>query len=413
MSISKKIMALILALILALSLFACSDKSAGGSASPSASPASESTPPASDTGAASPSGEASASPSAGESPSKQGYYDPEKDYFDREPYQVAFLIQQTPTNMHNMYIDAYRRCGTKLNFELTDLTANNDSDQYLNMLQTLAGNYDAFFLNFDTELKSRAVELTEELELVWFPGLSTYRDENGLQLSPSQSMDNEKYGADMTVWLADTAKQQWGDFDHKELGMITIDYSTNVDIHARETGAHNKFQELFPDIAETNYWVADGSTQGSFSADVAFNIVSPLIAVHPDIKYWIIASTMDDYANGAARAVEGADKQDNTLIIATGGVSLIPQWDKGMQSCWKACIYSEANLVSMIDGVTTPETLWPNWIQPGQKYPLLRNPCYLLTYDNYQDFFAWVDKYTGFDLYDYPDRGVEFEYNVQ
>ncbi len=428
MRISKKIIALIMAIILAFSLLACSNISSGGTASPSADMAASPSPSApaaaspSVSAAALPSAGASASPSAGIALSKQGYYDPNKNYNARKQYKIAFLIESVPTSMHQMFIKAYGSFGAKLNYTLKDFTANDDPDLYVNTLQTLATQgYDGYFLDFGTDIQDRVFEVIKELKLTWFPGLSSYRDGQGNLLSPTLTIDNEKYGEDMTTWLDKTAKTTWGKFDNKQLGMISVDFSIIPDIHAREQGAHKMFQKLYPDIADTNYWVADGAVQNSFTADAAYNLVGPILSAHPDIKYWIIASAMDDFANGAARAAEGANKQDNTLVIAMGGTTMVAQWDKGMTSCWKASIYYEANLaaqtvcaglVSMIDGDTTPTTLWPKWIQSGQKYPMLLAPCYLLTHDNYQDFFAWVNNYTGLKLYEYPDKGVKFEYGI-
>ena len=415
----KKIMALIMAVLLTATVFACSGNNSGGEASPS--PSTASSPNDSETSSP-PSDSAASSQSPTLTLSQQGYYDPDKDYFSRDPYKIAMLIQSTPTSMHQSMIKSYSAYGPILNYTMQDISANDDADYYINLIETTASqDYDGYFLDFHQETKDRVLEVATELKLIWLPGLSSYTDDDGKLLYPASSADSYKYGGDMTVWLDQEAKNMWGDFDQQKLGMVGVNYTLNSDIKARVTGAYDKFKELYPDIADTNYWEADGASHSSFTADTAYNLVSAIISAHPDIEYWIIASSMDDYANGAARAAEAANKQDKTIVIATGGIALVSQWDEGNESCWKACIYYDTNLgakticaalMSLIDGDTTPETLWPQWVAPGEKYARLLKPWQLLTYDMYQDFFSWVDRYTGLDNHDYPDNGVDFEFDI-
>ena len=422
MRISKKIVALIMAALMAFSLFACSSKDSG-SPQTSEPVAPESSAPAEiaspSENAPAPSEDASVPEEAAAEP---GYYDPNKDYFDRNPYKVGFVILSVPTSMHQMFIDAYGLWGTNLNYELTDFSANDNNDTYISMLETLATqDYDGFFLDFPTEIRDRTLEICEEYELIWFPGLSMVMDDDGNLLHPSLTIDNYGFGSDMTQWLVENAENEWGACDESTLGFMSIDFSVIADIHVRERGAYDKLVELLPDVAENRYFVADGSSVNSFSAETAYNLTGAIFAAHPEIEHWMIASTMDDFAAGAARAAEAADKDGVTLIIATGGTTLVTEWDAGSQSCWKAAIYYEAmlassticaGLISMIDGETTKETLWPKWVEDGQTYAKLIAPCHLLTHDNYTEFFEWVDEFTGLELHDYNYNGTQFEYNV-
>ncbi len=419
MRISKKITATILTVLFAFTLFACASNDSGNSQTSSA-------PVSSAPVLASPESSSSARSKNTPAPEKMagipGYYDPQKDYFDRDPYNIGFVILSVPTSMHQMFIEAYGRWGEKLNYKLTDFSANDNNDTYISMLETLAAqDYDGFFLDFPTELRDRALEVCDEYDLIWFPGLSMVMDDDGNLLHPSLTIDNYGFGSDMAKWLLKTAEQEWGDFDVSTLGFMSIDFSVIADIHVRERGAYDKLAELLPDVAENRYFVADGSTVNSFSAETGYNLAGAILAAHPEIEHWLIASTMDDFAAGAARAVEAAQKDDVTLITATGGTTLVAEWDAGAQSCWKSAVYYEAllassticaGLVSMIDGETTSETLWPNWINNGQTYAKLIAPCYLLTHDNYTEFFEWVDEFTGMDLHSYDYHGTQFEYDV-
>ena len=52
--------------------------------------------------------------------------------------------------------------------------------------------------------------------------------------------------------------------------------------------------------------------------------------------------SVDSYAMGAARAIEAAGVQDNTIMVSAGGELAIKEWDNGAASEWKATCYYDA-----------------------------------------------------------------------
>jgi len=108
-------------------------------------------------------------------------------------------------------------------------------------------------------------------------------------------------------------------------------------------------------------------------------------------------------AQGAARALEAAEKDDKALVICIGGDSLMGEWNSGYEGCWVAALhtfemlYTEpmvCGLVAMIDGRATPETLWPDWVKDGDAYAQVVLDAIVLTHDNYQAELAAVEEYT-------------------
>jgi hypothetical protein len=119
--------------------------------------------------------------------------------------------------------------------------------------------------------------------------------------------------------------------------------------------------------------------QGVPTQQNAIDVVTPIIAAHPEIEKWFITSTIDAWAQGATRAVEGLSAEDKVLVDTVQADSFIDELESGYtgnvfvaanaisakdfaQSC-------AANLVTILEGRATAETIWPEWVADGEQYP--------------------------------------------
>ncbi len=411
----KKISAVILALLMLFSIAAC-----GGDGTESTAPEASSS--------GEPVGETSAVPSPDDSTDAPDavitdgistvFYDSSKDYFSRDPYKIVYMTIANSIITQN-FSDAFDLWGTRLNYDYTYYSANNDTDAYINTLEVYASQgIDGYLLDSDTALSSRLIDVCNELELIWMPAMTTTRYEDGSLAHPSVTLDSEQFGRDMVTWLAEEATVEWGDIDTSKLGFIMLDFTPVAEIHSRAIGAEAQFRELFPDIADTNYFTGDAAVAGTLDAATASTLTSTIMVANPEIEYWLVAGSVDDFGQGAARGAESLNKQDCTLVITVGGTTLISEWDYGNSSCWKASIFSAqmlytegmaCGLITLIDGEATPETLWPEYIKPGTQYAEVVVPGAMLTQDIYQEYLEFVDNYTGTNLFDYEYNGTQFD----
>jgi len=413
----KKVIALILTLLMAFSLVACSGTSKTVSPTPSASETVSSS--ASPSAAVSPAIASDSGKTEAANGSGLGFYDPNQDYYSRQPYKIVYMILTPPSITNEIFSNAFKVWATRLNFEFTVSSANNDADAYINNMEIFAAQgFDGFLLDAGSDISARVVDVCSELNLNWMSAMTSLIDADGNLAHPFVSIDNYKLGQSLTTWLYENAKSTWGDFDQSKLGMITCDFSVVSDIVNRTKGAADKFKELYPAIADTNYWNADAATYANMTAEIGYNLVSSILAAHPEIEYWFISSATDDLATGAVRAVEAANKSDNALIISIGGDTLFGEWDSGSISCWKAAVYVApmlytegmiCGLIALIDGSATPETLWPQYKEAGEKYATVNLKCEVLTHDNYQEYLEWVDAYTGTNIYNYKYNGTQYQ----
>ncbi|SHI03502.1 hypothetical protein SAMN02745823_02053 [Sporobacter termitidis DSM 10068] len=397
----KKVISACFAILLIFSLFACSGKVAGDNTG-SPSPTSPSTSPS----AASPSASA-ASPTPSAPTDSIGIYDPDKDYSSREPYKVVYLSYQAGA-FGQTIDDNFKGWSTLLNLDYAHMDAQTMDDFY-NQLQVYADQgYDGYILDGDPTTGSRTLDLTKELGIKnWMTATSALKNDDGTMMWPAVTLDSEAIGEKQTQWLYNNYTEYFGEIDTKQLGYIYVDYSVIPNLHESEVGAENKFKELFKDIYPGNFFVADLAGE-QFTADAAYNKVSPIMSSHSEIKYWMIAADNELYGTGAARAQEALGyTSKNAITISINGDSLYTSWDTGYDGCWVAAVCSPMKmftgpiinaLVSMMDGGVTAETLWPEYVAAGNKYAENKVLTEVLTKDNYKAYLAEVDKYAPYKV---------------
>jgi ABC-type sugar transport system substrate-binding protein len=239
-----------------------------------------------------------------------------------------------------------------------------------------------------------------------FALFNSVRDENGKSLVPTVGLDQYATGAMTMQWLIDNYKTYWGDIDTSKLGLISMTFSVSVDLNDREVGAQDVFKKNFPN--NTNLiFVADGVTGTGSGEDIGYNLSSAILAAHPEVEYWFITNCLEMYAQGATRAVEQLGMEDRVLITACGSDIACSEWENGYEGCWASAIAisnylyaapSLCALVSLLDGKSTPESLWPDMKTPGDVASFYKADVEMITKDTYKDYFNGIAEQAGMEL---------------
>ena len=407
----KKFVALLLVLLMCLALFACGQKTEPAPQDDSSKPADttpkeEDTTPA-DTTPAEPEG-GEEEPAGEEEPEAKfaGYFDDDVDHYARKKYTLCYAMPME-TSMHDEYLEGFYRIQDKYNFELVFSNSNNDAEQYVQNIEIMAAKgVDGFFIDCPNAVCVRVKELLEELGVPYIAFNSPLYDENNLMACPGVVQDGAMCGKVTAEWFCEHYKDYWGDIDTKDVTMLTLTSSSYPEFAKRSNGARAVFEEHFPgsDVQEIDM------TGKGVAADGAYDMVTPVITTQPDVKYWYIQCGVDNWGQGAARAVEGAGLEKNSLVCSTGNVLLVGAWEEGYEGCWCCGAYTTnldlavpavSGLIALIDGRTTPEELWKERAIPGDSYGdnygIRYSVVNAMTKDNYKSLLSDAEKRYGIE----------------
>jgi ABC-type sugar transport system substrate-binding protein len=420
----KKILASVLAIMMILSFAACGGSTSEAEPSPSPSgsaPASESSaPPSASSSASAPATEETGTVS---NEWKPGFYNPDENYSKNERYKIVYMLYQNGV-LYDMFDHAFTQWAERANCDYSVWCANADGDLFITSIETFASQgVHGILSDADMTIYTRVNEVMNEVGMPWMPVMGAPRDDTtGKLLHAYCGFDFYMYGEQMANWVIDYYEETWPDAPMEKTAMLCLDFSVSDNLHVRVDAARDIWNARYPGN-EDKFYVADGST-GMLNSDTGYNISAPLIAAHPEVEYWIVCGLLDDYADGCARALEGAGKDDKAVITVMGGSGLINHWDAGEESCWKsACytaetVYAEPIFFGLYDqlrGLVTSDTLWPDWVNKGkgEAYSSLMLPSFFITKDNYQEYMEWCDAYTGINRSDYPYNGTEYSARIE
>ncbi len=395
----KKILAIVLALVMVLGLVACAG---GGSTEPAA----------------------STSPAASNEPAAEGtvgwYTDP-VDHYARDPYDICYIMMNSSA-INASFSHGFEVWSTRLNYNYSDFSANQETDTFINTLETLAvQGMDGFIIDFSDEIRSRLLDILPELDIPYMSGMVSAYDDDGKLAHPSLGFDMRDFGVQEYYYIVDAAQKKWGpDLDLSKCGFLYVDFGAVWEIAQRQQGFHDTLEAEHPELMD-NYFVADTVAQGGMTAQNAYDEAAPIVAAHPEFEYWIVAGAIDDFGQGAARIFESSGKEDKAVVTTIGGDTLITEWDAGYEGCWISAYYTAqmiycegiiCGLIALIDGRATPETLWAEHIPEGEKYAEIDIPSVFIEHDNYTEYMEWVDAYTGYDWSHYDYKGTDFSYTL-
>ncbi|MDR3277639.1 MAG: hypothetical protein LBT12_02605 [Oscillospiraceae bacterium] len=411
----KKAISILLALVLVFTLFACGKTTENP---PTA------TPPGSGDNTPDPGADPALPPPATPGSTDYiGFFDPDFDYASAPRYRVTYMVGQNSI-LNEQFSVAIAHWAEKMNVDYGGIwNGGNDNDNFINNIPTLAQSNDGLLVDGDPSSYLRISEVLDEVGIPWMTVMSPARDvtrPDAPLLHPSVGFDYEKHGADETDKLLAYKAAVWPDVSMENVGFITVHISVVPEIAARAAGAKNRWVEI-TGLAE-NYIDADCVTVG-FSADGAYSLVNSLISTaDPDLTHWLIVAVVDDFAVGAASAIDNLGLVDVSCIAAEGGASLEAQWNAGNDSAWRFALLTSQNiyaepvlgaLYAFMSGQATPETLWPAWLDQndhggdGHTYARMQLPSFFLERDNYQHYLAWSDVYAGANTYpNYDKTGI-------
>ena len=394
----KKIVAILLSVLLLLTLISCGTTDSS-SAEPSTSE--DTTSAASDSVSGSDSSsEDTETPEDTETSADTtvGYITDDVDHSNRDPYKIAYLCNNLSWAWNSAISETLENISDYFNYEYTAFSANNDTDVFLTQIETYAGlEYDGLVIGTSTSVVYRAYELCQEGGVAFVAESTGFRDEEGTIIWPSVEQDQYNNGASCARWLIDNYQNYWTDeVDPATTGFVVIDYSVVEGIHERLPGAYDVMTETYPEIVD-NYYYADLSPQGvtAMSADGAYQIISPILSAHPELEKWFVITLVDDWAQGATRAVESLGMEDKVLVVSNQADAFFSEMESGYTGSVyvAACAVSStdfainmaANLVTILEGRATAETIWPEW-QTDSDYACMKIQGTMITKDTYQEF---------------------------
>lgn len=400
----KKAITVLLAIIMVFTLFACSGSNSGVSSSPSQSPSPSAATPAPSASEAAPSPSAVVDPSV--NADEVGFFNSGVDPKSRETYNIVWAYTYSLMLFEKMG-EVFKSYEDRLNIQVTNMTAEADYDKYMINIETLAEQgTDAFLIVLDPATKVRIIEVLNETGLPYIALFNSARDDNGNSLIPTVGTDQKNAGATSLHWLNDNYKTYWGDIDTSKLGLMAFTLSVSVDLNDRAVVTEEEFAKLYPENKDLIFR-ADAVTGTGAASDIAYNMSSTIFSGNPQVDYWFVTCTLEMYGQGVARAVEALGIEDRVLIVDIGSDILTSEWDTGYDGPWKSCLgmsnylYAApaiSGIVSMLDGVSTPESLWPDRKKPGDVAAFYTTTYEMLKKDTYKNYFNSIAKQAGMPL---------------
>lgn len=285
---------------------------------------------------------------------------------------------------------------SELGFDLIAAESGFDNEKMITLVETYADEgVDGFIINTSEDINARLYEIANAAGIPVLFESTTMKDTDGNLLTSGVELNAYDCGSKSAQYIVDNYQDLgYTVTDQSKVGFIAITYSVYASFVARSNGASDAFAAEFPDAT---YFTADLVSQGDMSAEAAYAEVAAIIASNPSIEMWAIVGVLDDWAMGAARAVEDASLEDSTMITSVGGELLVNEWANAYEGCWVACAYFNAMdyaellapaMMQVVNGEATVEDLWPEWKVEGSNFSSYQVTGTLTTKDTYEEIAA-------------------------
>ncbi|MDR2357836.1 MAG: hypothetical protein LBD92_07140 [Oscillospiraceae bacterium] len=429
----RRILSTLLIACLALSLFACGGgsgdtSSPSASGSPTPSPDSQPTPPAESAATPSVDGVAEAPGAEGDPLDEVGHYDPNYDYTANPRYKFIYVCIGY-TDLNRTAHEAFAHWATLANVQYDGYWSAASNEELLTQLPTLKENgYDGILIDPDMMQYEQIAKICDEIDLQWMGcmGQALKFGSEGMPtglLHPSSGFSNIEMGRQIGEKLLEYARDNWPGITLDQIGFIGVDMSTSLPLHQRIEGSQMAWADA-GGPAE-NHIISD--VGGDMTVQAAQNVVEAQIALNANLEYWLINGAVEDFADGAANAIDNVfGVPDNACIATAGGNKLSHKWDEGIDSAWRYVLDTPAAvaaepaffaLYAFVSGRATPETIWPSWIDHnpmsvpffGETYAQYLMPSYFQSKDTYKRLLTWANLYTRSDIYPYNEPGVTID----
>jgi L-arabinose transport system substrate-binding protein len=296
--------------------------------------------------------------------------------------------------------DALREEGALHNFDVKIGDANFNIDTQLSQIDaSIVQKIDGAFLMVVNEMQApAAVKKFNDAKIPVIGETFKLRDGSGNVIAPYVELDAEAVGAKCAQWVVTNWRSTGVDLSSwATVGVIKITngrYQSDVN---RVTSFAATLQKDLPNVQSSNIFMADvaAETTSTDETEAAYKSVGAVISTHPEISAWIMMSSTDHLAQGAARAVEAAGVEKKTILVSAGGELAVKEWANNAAPCWRAtCYYSAKDFVEpMVQGMLamcrqgkTEADIYPEFKDSGQKYGVVKisgNMCTPTTYKNF------------------------------
>jgi L-arabinose transport system substrate-binding protein len=312
-----------------------------------------------------------------------------------------YLTNSMGNDWQQTVFAALKELGDQYNFEITAEDPGRNIQTQLNqidaaILQRIDG---AFLFIVDEGSAPAAIAKLNDAKIPVIGETLKLQDGNGRVIAPYVELNAEAVGNNIGKWMVDNWRSTGVNLSNlNTVGVIRATNSRNQSDMNRAVGFTNAIKAGFPTLREANYFMADiGAESGTNLAEFSYNQVSAVIGAHPEMTAWLIIGTVDIYAIGAARAIQAAGLESRTIIASPGGEMTRPEWDKGpnVSPCLRAvCYYTAMDFAKyMVEGMLAmcrkgkkAEEILPQFIEPGQKYAVVKVSGTMVTRDNYKQY---------------------------
>jgi L-arabinose transport system substrate-binding protein len=317
-----------------------------------------------------------------------------------EPLTIEYFATSFAVQWMQDVQAALEELGKENNFTLLTADANRDINEQLSQIDTAInqGIDGAVLFVVDEGSATAAVEKFNEAGIPVIGETLKLKDGEGKNIAPYVELDALAVGGKCATWVVENY-QSYG-VDLSDLSKVGFIANTNSKYRSdlnRIQGFKDVFLAAFPDMPESNMFVADCAAEASLNdnTEASYNQVSAVLAANPGIEYWIIMGSVDSYAMGAVRAVETAGLEDKTILVSSGGELAVQEWANGSAKCWRAtCYYSAMDFAEAIvdglmkqirDGVAATD-LYPEFKTEGQDYAAVEISGVMCTPDDYTQY---------------------------
>ena len=441
-----KITALLIVVVMLAGLIAaCNGDSGGGTTTPTS-------PPTGGDGATEPPG----SPTGSPGPETIGFWDRNYDYTQHERFRFIYMVS-APGGIYDMFTDTFAMWADRLNMEFSGMWAPaeaGNAEEFLTAIEMHAMmGYDGIIFDSDPFLAPRIAEIVNNFDISWMFMMAQPRDFGnsftvqgqyvpGRLLAPFVGFNDLLVGQMMAEELIRWYEENFPDVPPERVGMISIAWSTAVQLNMRSLGAEMVWAERFPQLGEFHPDTAI-NPQNFFVSDLALAGADPMLLItselsnNPDIDVWLITTMFGGQAIDAAIIVDDLGMTDVTNIVAfAAGPSLVAQWEAGVTNAFRGSLESIGAvwtelvinaLWAFMAGFATPDTIWPDWrviwdkgdvyqfsgdmdpfhhvpaadlgedgtpiVLQAHSYPIMFLPIVWVTPDNFEQYFAFLDLY--------------------
>lgn len=418
-----KLIALILALALCLSMFACGG-GGGDTAAPSQDGSLATSEPASPTGSSEPGGAPSAADPGGakitgfenfpDGPGGRrslnvsdyfGFWNPQYDYSAEDSYKFVF-ISMAWDNLTQLMAQNWEDMATMAGSEFTSTSCDSNIETMISNIELYATQgYDGMLINVYDAIMARVVDLCAENDITWWSVSEIARDSDGNVILPYVVTNSEPWGYDLVRMELDWMRENVPDFDPAKTMIVVESLTTIKEFTDRSAGAERAWKELLP---EAKFEVTDGLAEGGITPEIGYSMAATRFTANPDVEFWIYATVMDTFTPGILRFVEENGLEDRSIISSCGGLDIIPLFESGTNGAWRFSLMDAlsirfnsafAALYAVTAGWCTFEEMWPDSRAPGEAYSGISVAYMRLTPDNYKDYLAFTDAFTGLNVY--------------